>query len=331
MKVLFCFYPLFVKYNHGIALLSKLCKDAGIQTDLYILDDVDRFGSYIDGSFDVICFSIVSSMEYTKSIPFLKKARSVHRGKIYLGGPWAQLQRPVEYVDGVCRCEGETLPDFLLGGPDTLFGSSTVCYDLNELPLPDYDMFENIPFDRGIKQLDGKKCLPYYSSRGCLHRCSFCQVRYQPRYRVRTRAFEDLTYLTDKYSPDVLVIGDAQLPYVSTEWRDSWGNFRYPFVAYIRADIDREILLWLIDRGMEGCAFGIESGDEKYRNDVLRKDLTDDQVWRTIDLLRDNGVWFSAFFMQGTPGETFKIRKKTFDMIDLIGDNMTIVWSYEEL
>ena len=65
---------------------------------------------------------------------------------------------------------------------------------------------------------------------------------------------------------------------------------------------------WLIDRGLIGCAFGVESGDERYRNDVLRKGLTDEALWRTVAALNAAGVWFMPYL-----------------------GPLSITWGYEEL
>jgi radical SAM superfamily enzyme YgiQ (UPF0313 family) len=101
-------------------------------------------------------------------------------------------------------------------------------------------------------------------------------------------------------------------------------------VAYIRADIKPDLLLWLIDRGMKGCAFGVESGDETYRNTVLKKNLTDDQLWNTIEILEKHSIWYSASFISKTPGERMHHQMKTAQMINKI-KGYTFLAPYEEL
>jgi len=333
LSVLFCFYPLSVAYNHGIALLSALCKQHGIGVELCLLGDKSGFSAVLASwRHPFVCFSVVTSSDYVASLPYMKAAHDAGKG-VLLGGTWAGLDKPAPgYVDAVCRGEGETLPNFLLNGDGELFGEKLVFSgDLNNLPLPDYELFKNIPFDRGLPETQGKRCLPYFSSRGCPSRCSFCQVRQQPsEYRIRTMVGEDLGYLGERYKPDWFFIGDAQMPYVSPKWRSSWGEFRFPFAGYIRADIKPDLLDWLIDRGMIGCSFGIESGDERYRNEVLKKDLTDEQVWRTIDTLKRRGIWYVPFFMTGTPEESFAARTATVKMAKSVG-KYSMIWRYEEL
>jgi len=333
LKILFSFFPLFVKYNHGIALLSALCKEKGIETDLYVLDEPDKFRKYLRNS-DANCvgFSCVTEHDYLKSLPFMEVA---HEEKAtMLGGIYPQRVHDIEApVDLVCRGEGETLPDFLLNGDNTLFENNMVYPDLNKLPLPDYELFENIPFKRSqLPVMKDKKILPYYSSRGCPYHCSFCEVQYQPKgIRVRYNVENDISYLVDRYQPDIVFMGDTLLPYYDYNWRESWGNdITLPFVAYIRADIPKDTLSWLIEHGMIACAFGIESGNESYRNDVLNKQLFDTDIFRTVEILNKNNVEFAPFYMTDTPGETFTLKAQTYKMADKIG-GYPVFFKYEEL
>ncbi len=331
-KILFAFYPLYVKYNHGIALLSALCKARGIDTDIYVLDSVDNFSNYIlKNRIVFVGFSCVTEHDYKKCLPFMEEARRI--GCIsMLGGVYPKrgtaLDAPVDFI---CIGEGEKLPDFILHGDDRLFKEKMLCEDINALPLPDYELFRDIPFERDIPFLKGKKVLPYHSSRGCPYSCSFCEIQGQPKVvRCRYKVQEDLSYLIGKYSPDIVFIGDELLPYYTGQWRDSWGDFRYPFVAYIRADIPEDMLVWLHDRGMVGCAFGVESGDEQYRNDVLRKGLNDYEIFRTVEMLKRLRIEYVPFYMTDTPGETFAIKAKTFRMSKKLG-GYPVVWKYENL
>jgi radical SAM superfamily enzyme YgiQ (UPF0313 family) len=332
LTVPLCVYPLAVRYNAGLALLSSILKARGIGTDLCLLSSESEFLRRLvawDGPF--CCFSAVTHVDYLRSVPFMRLAKDAGK-TVILGGTWAGLGRPVDgSVDYVCRGDGESLADFFRGGDDRLFRELMVTTDLNALPLPDYQMWEGIPFDRGLPETDGKFCLPYISSRGCPYPCTFCQIRQQPAgMRIRTKVADDLGELTDRYHPDLWFIGDAMLPYHSAAWRESWGEFRAPFVAYIRADITPEHLGWLIDRGLTGCAFGIESGDENYRNRVLRKHLTDAEIWQTVTALRAAGVWYVPYFMSGTPGETMVSRTRTARMARDIG-RYAVTWAYEAL
>lgn len=331
VKVVFAFYPLFVAYNYGIALLSSICRSRGIDTELMLLDYPWKFQEQLlDSEPDYVCFSAVTAHDYGRMKPFLTSAKDMGL-KVLLGGTYASLGVENDLCDHICRGDGETLPDFLLNQDTRLFDERMICDDLDSLPLPDYEMFEGIPFNRDVPSLEGKKVLPYFSSRGCIGKCSFCQTRMQPAgVRIRRRVETDLSQIMERYKPDAIFMGDAMLPYYDRKWRESWGDLRVPFHAYIRADATEEQLKWLIDRGMLACAFGIESGNESHRNDVLKKGITDEQIWKTIGILREHGIDYYPFYMVNTPGETFLHRKETHLFAKMVG-GYPFFYEYEEL
>lgn len=329
MKVLFCFMPLYVNYNHGVALLSRLCKDKGIETDLHILNDIEKFALYLLATKpDYVSFSCVCKHDYIPSLVFIERAR-VMGFVTLLGGTYPRLGLCKGAADYVCEGDGESLPDFLLNCNLALFSSKQVTMDINSLPLPDYDLFKDIPFNR-TDLLPGK-VLPYYSSRGCPYSCSFCQVKFQHEpIRTRYKVEEDINEIVSKYKPDTIFFGDELLPYYNKKWRDSWGDLRFPFFAYIRADIPSDILYWLYERGMIACAFGIESGDERYRNEILHKDLLNDDIYRVVNILQVLGITYVPFYMVNTPLETQEIKEATLKMVRSIG-GYSFLWEYEEI
>ncbi len=321
VRILFCFFPLYVSYNHACALLSALCKQHGFDTSLYILDNLEKFKTYLEENQPpTVAFSCVIEEDYLRSLPFMQAARMAGR-EVLLGGVYPRRVKNLSApAHRVCHGEGELLP-FYLDNPehDLVFGEGQRLADLNKLPLPDYELFKPYPFDRDFPFARGKTVLPYHSSRGCPFSCNFCEVRTQPQaVRIRIKVKEDLTFITNKYLPDIIYIADESIPVYNAKWRESWGDFEFPFIAYIRADYPQKLIGWLVERGMIGAMFGVEAGNEQYRNEVLGKDLTDVHIWTTIETLVKHGVDYAAFFMNGTPGEDFGLRNETHQLAEKI-------------
>jgi radical SAM superfamily enzyme YgiQ (UPF0313 family) len=332
-KVLFCFMPIPVNWNNGIAVLSSLCKARGIETELYRLQYFNDFVEHIRGKeYDLICFSFVIGIDFNRSCRFVDAAL-MFGFKVALGGTYLRRNTPNQF-DGrclICRGEGELLPDYILNGDTTIFDTQYIHPDIEDLPLPDYDLFKDTPYDREIPGFNGGYTIPYYSSRGCPWKCSFCEVNHQTgTVRIRRTVEKDLRHIIDTYHPDTLFLGDETTPYYDKGWRESWGELRFPFFAYIRADIKEDQLLWMIDRGMKGCAFGVESGDEEYRNKELGKNLSDDQIYRTVALLKKHNVHFVHFYMAGTKNETNRIKMSTYKMSRALGGE-PIIFDYANL
>lgn len=314
LNVLFAFYPLFVSYNYGVALLSSIMKKSGCETDVYLLDDIHKFKEYLSKhNFDAVCFSCVTIHDFKLSLPFMFLAVSLGQN-VRLGGVYARWAHPV--IDGVSVCETDIAE----------YNS------LDDLPLPDYDLFKNIAFDRKYPWLkEGTKILPYHTSRGCPYKCSFCMAPAQgEKYQIRRMIEQDMQNILAEREADVILICDEITPYFDKKWRESWGRFRFPFMCYIRADIEPDQLLWLIDRGMTGCMFGVESGNEKYRNTILKKQLLNRQIYRTVNILNLNNIPFVPFYITGTPDETMSIKKETYDMSKALG-GYPMIFKYENI
>ena len=330
-KILFAFYPTYVDWNNGIALLSAICKNNNIETDLILLKDMDNFINKLENNrYDYIGFSCVTIQDYTIVLPFMVAAAKMGN-RVLLGGVFASRFKPRFPFAKTCTGDGEYLPLFINYETEEAI-ESYVCNDINNLPLPDYDLFKGIPYNREIPWLaPDTKYLPYSSSRGCPHKCNFCTVSYQePRQqRIRYKVGEDLNYLIGKYQPDVIALGDSLPPYYDEKWRDSWGDLSHPFVTYIRADIKPAELVWLYDHGLVSCFFGVESGNEAYRNQVLGKNLYDKDIRRTVSMLKEMCIKFVASYIKGAPGETWEIKGETAKLAEEIGCH-PVFYNYED-
>lgn len=335
MKILFAVMPYTVTWNHGVALLSAIAREEGAETALAVLNEgLERFASKLfDFQPDLVAFSGVTVHDTPQLLPAASLAHDLGY-RTALGGVFCRhsgAKKP-EFVDVLCRGEAESaMRRFVRTGDLDSFLDCEPTADLNSLPLPDYGLFSTYPMeDRGIPYLIGKRILPYHSSRGCRHSCSFCLAPHQGRtVRIRTSVREDLEVLwTGQH--DILLICDEIIPYWSVEWRKSWGDLSIPFAGYIRADIKPLELKWLIRHGMVGCAFGVESGDERYRNEVLKKNLTDSDLWRTVALLNAHNIEYAPFFMAGTPLGDDAEAEATLDIMAKIGGH-PVLWQYEQL
>ena len=150
------------------------------------------------------------------------------------------------------------------------------------------------------------------------------------KHRIRMKVGEDVAWLMANHNAEAIYFCDALLPYYNAEWRESWGDLHIPFTCYIRADISESDLLWLIDRGMVACAFGVESGDEQFRNGPLNKGVSDAQIQATTLLLQLNNIFYMPFFMSGVPGDTWVSQTRSIKMIRGIGGH-PVIWQYTDL
>ena len=332
-KVLFLYYPLKIHYNHGVSLLASILREKGIEVfilELHQLTDIKKIVK--EKEIDFVGFSIVTSQEYNLCLPYMFEAKKIGK-PVLVGGVYVRRGSYIDpcAVDYICRGEGEILADFILEGKTEVFDKPYLHENLDELPLPDYSRLTGYELDRDLLPLKGLRIFPYHSSRGCPYQCSFCEVRFQPqKIRIKSTIRKDMDFLAEKYRPNLFYIMDELLPYYSREWCDLFDGNIHPFISYIRLDIPKEKLKFLIENGLKMTAFGIESGDEKYRNEVLKKNLFDADIYRTIGMLRAFEIPYFPFYMTGTPFETEEIRAKTIGMARGLG-GIPQIYPYEDL
>jgi radical SAM superfamily enzyme YgiQ (UPF0313 family) len=328
-SILFSYHPTHVIYNHGCSLLTAICKNAGIDADYEPLwpgwfEKMTRY--------DIIGFSFVCGDDYLLSVPYMKAAKAIGK-EILAGGVYARRGAYIDLslVDHICRGEAEIIDDYIWTGDTSVFEKPYYQESIDGLSMPDLSHVCGFEFHRGLPFLKGARIIPYQTSRGCPYLCNFCEVQFQPKgVRMKHTIAQDLTKLNDKYGPDLFFLMDELPPYYSEEWRDQWKDIYFPFHAYIRADIKPEHLEFLIDHGMKIAGFGVESGDERYRNEVLKKNLTDFELFRTVKMLEKRNVLYIPFYMGDMPGETEKEKQATMDMIPKVG-GYALLWQYRDL
>jgi len=91
---------------------------------------------------------------------------------------------------------------------------------------------------------------------------------------------------------------------------------KYRWAGYTRVDlVDKELLKIMAKAGCYSLTFGIETGDEKLRNEVVKKHFSNDQIKQTINWCNKFKINADGFFMFGHPTETEEQVQKTIDFV----------------
>jgi radical SAM superfamily enzyme YgiQ (UPF0313 family) len=196
--------------------------------------------------------------------------------------------------------------------------------DLDSLPLPEYDAF-NMPMI--IKDLGGR--LSLVVSRGCPFRCAFCcnealrKAFGAPENYVRMRSPAGAISMTKaiiaRHRPTSIRFEDDLL-LANTAWRrDFLSRYRdeiaLPFECNCRADVvTAELAEQLRQAGCVSVDIGVESGDERIRNEILGKDISDGQIEQAFAALRAAGLRTYSYNMLGLPFETPASARRTYEL-----------------
>lgn len=166
------------------------------------------------------------------------------------------------------------------------------------------------------------------TSRGCPFNCNFCptpttwgrQVRgYSPK-----RAVEEIRWNRDTFGAEVLWFFDDTFNYNVKRTEELCRliikeKMGIRFVAEVRIDIlSYDLLALMREAGVQYISFGVEAGSERVRRDIIHKNITNNQVFQTVDWARQLDIKATAFFIFSHPTETWAEARESLSIIDQI-------------
>lgn len=197
--------------------------------------------------------------------------------------------------------------------------------DLDEIAFADRELYEVLGSRRDTRV---QRVL---TARGCPFDCAFCfQGSMRRLYagkgrmlRVRRaeKVIEECLVLKRERGAQVIYFADDCFG-VDRKWlypfleayRQEVG---LPFVCLARADVvarDEDYARRLAQAGCQSVFFGIETGSERLRNEVLNKRLSDADIELTARRLHEAGIRFRTYNILGLPGETLEDALSTVEM-----------------
>lgn len=201
--------------------------------------------------------------------------------------------------------------------------------DIDNLPLPDYSLFEP---ERFFRPMAGKvyKTIPIETNRGCPYSCTFCNSPATLKlYRENNFNFfrkknmytiqKELRYLIKKWDAEyVYFSSDTFLSLTDAEFEkflEIYSEFKLPFWMQSRPEAITEYRIKkLKDVGCHRMSIGLEHGNSEFRKRVLKKKFVNEQIIKTAKIIEDVGIPLTINNIIGFPDET---RELVFDTIEL--------------
>ncbi|MBN2422201.1 B12-binding domain-containing radical SAM protein [Candidatus Woesearchaeota archaeon] len=200
--------------------------------------------------------------------------------------------------------------------------------NLDELPFPALDLLD---FGKYIKNwyhfsyLNEIRGTSIIGSRGCLFNCSYCQPTLQKLFGKKLRKrnpdsiISELRLLKKRYGINAFHLQDDTST-VSKKWMIDFckalikSGLRFCWSCNSRADtLDKEMLFWMKKSGLKEVRVGIESISPKIRNDLFKKNVSNQQIFNAIRLIKKFNLYAFGYFMIGAPGETENEIKNTIN------------------
>jgi len=316
--------------GHNVFFIDNYLKPNDfLETDYLQRNDIDYVGIYAN----TICYR--DTLRMLHKLEWLRQSNR-WKGKIIVGGPHTTvlLDTIPDFVDFVVQGEGEQAILDIVSGKIT---ERVVKYpridNLDELPMPAWDYFVDLPYDWGGTFFDIKPVFVINSSRGCPFSCKFCSVgstwgkKYT--YFSAERVVSDIEYLIKTYGAkgiyfreDNFTLNKSRLSKFCNLLIEK--NIKIQWACESRvSSIDKENIELMKKSGCCGFYFGVESGSQRVL-DFIRKDITIAQTKEAFKLCHEFGIKAAASIVVGVPTETEEELNQTLSLINEI--KPTVTW-----
>ena len=302
-------------------------------------------------SYDIVGISVMTTMlRDSLTIASLIKQKNPET-KVIFGGPHPTVM-PEEtlaspHVDCVVIGEGEeTLVDIIRAGgtfkniPGLWFkeGAAVVknpqrapIDDLDLLPFPIRHLLpveDYIKNNAGLDSVNPRlRCLGIMATRGCPYRCSYCQPTldrlFGKKFRKRSaeNIIEELRQLKTSYSIDSFTLEDDTF-IIDLKWVYDFcdkliaSGMNLLWSCNVRANlVTRELMQKLYNAGLRKVGIGIESGSQRILDEIYTKDITIEQVRKSVDIISSLGIKIQGYVMMGVPTETLEEINQTIEFV----------------
>jgi anaerobic magnesium-protoporphyrin IX monomethyl ester cyclase len=337
----------------GIMYLSSALKAAGHEVDLVVATHQDPVEMARQFQPHVAAYSVITgSQRYYLDVNRRIK-REVGGVFSVFGGPHPTFFPEMveeDGVDGICRGEGEDAMVDLVnaleaGGPEAVLGIENWSFlrngdgadgriianpvrpyvaELDGLPFPDRALIykrDSISARSKIKH--------FLTGRGCPYNCTYCfNHALSEIYRGKGRRFrqrsvdhviEEVRWVRDHYPLEFVVFVDDTFV-LSPEWLAEFSE-KYPrlvgipFFCNTRANlVTVEQVSMLKEAGCHSVSMGIETGNDRLRNDLLKRRMSREQILEAARLIREGGLHFTTTNMIGLPTSTLEDDFETLEL-----------------
>jgi len=213
-----------------------------------------------------------------------------------------------------------------------------VLRDLDELPLPAWDLVDIESYRKIWIRQSGYFSLNLATTRGCPFKCNWCaKPIYGNRYTSRSplHVVNEIEYLINSFSPDHFWMSDDIFG-LKPGWVQEFNslvqarklNFKYKIQSRVDLLLQDDTLNALAQSGAETIWVGAESGSQKIL-DAMDKGTTVEQIYDATQRMKQKGIRVAFFLQFGYLGETRTDIDATLKMVlDLMPDDMGISVSY---
>ena len=218
--------------------------------------------------------------------------------------------KPLRDIDGIAYLDGNEV---------IINKRRAYIEDIDTIPLPARHL---IPMKSYLNSKKGRTswALPtpattMMCSRGCPFHCTFCSSNLifgrKVRFRSPENVVSELEILKNKYNlkgiqfhDDTMTLNKKWLIRLCDLMIEKELNLEWFCNARV-GTVDKEILQKIEQAGCTTITFGVESGNQRVLDNIIKKGITIDAIEKTFKEVREStNLMLHATFMLGSPGET---------------------------
>ncbi|MGB0403670.1 MAG: B12-binding domain-containing radical SAM protein [Salibacteraceae bacterium] len=314
-----------VLYDDGFNYLTKMCltnmrnaafrmielaKANNIKVLVSSSDSTDQFELYLKVGADAVMLGEADET-LSEVLETLKK------------------EEPIDQLKGLA---------FLKEGKAVSTGKRPVLKNLDQLPMPAWDLIDIEPYRKLWLEGNGYFSLNLATTRGCPFKCNWCaKPIYGQKYNSRSpeHVVNEVEYLINNFGPSHFWMCDDIFG-LKPGWVQEFGSLLKAKKLSIKYTIQSRVDLLLKEDTIDALAssgaheiwVGAESGSQKVL-DAMDKGTDVQDIYKATKLLKSKGVRIAFFLQFGYPEETKEDIQKTIDMVtELMPDNIGVSVSY---
>jgi hypothetical protein len=198
--------------------------------------------------------------------------------------------------------------------------------------MPDYDCFQGARWKRPMGGKIFERAISMETYRGCPYNCTYCnspttrnlakdfKIGNFMRRKSATVIEQELIKYIDIYNPDLVMFQDdsflARPAKEIFEFCEMWSKYKIPFWFNTRIENCKpEYLEALKEAGVYRMTFGIESGNEQYRRDILQRNANNYTYYKFLDYINESNIPYSLNVILGMPFETRQMVMDTAEFV----------------
>ena len=296
----------------------------------------------------VVAYSIMTG-EHIKLLEINRGLKQHFKFLSVFGGPHATFSPSMiedePECDALCVGEGDLAfpefcrrveageaywesPNFWVRHEGTIYRNPLLplVVDLDELPFPDHDLMYECDPEIGE---EGTKT--FYSGRGCPYACTYCfNGKYNEiyhgkgpimRYRSPKHLVDEILYVKERYPLTNVFMHDDTFIAKPAGWFEEFcpdytRRVGLPMSCCVRANLVTEpVVALLSEAGLRSAWMGVECGDERAANEVLKRKLKNVEIQNAAEILKRHGVLLVTQNLNGLPvPNSYETDLKTVDL-----------------